>query len=96
MGKLKNKLMEKEESEPMQMALKDEEFNYVMNVNQARFNINNEYNRVLSAFLHYVAANRGGYNTTDNLKFELDFENTEHLLKIWKLEDDFYKEEPNE
>lgn len=75
------------------MALKDEEFNYVMNVNQARYNIQQEYNRVLSAFLHYVACNRGGYEPTDNLKFELDFENPEHILKIEKLEDDFYKEE---
>lgn len=94
MGKLKSKLAETEESqEPEVMSLRDEEFNYVMNVNQARFNINQEYNRVLSAFLHYVACNRGGYESTDNLKFELDFDNPDHLLKIWKLEDNFYNPE---
>lgn len=93
MGKLKNKLMEIEELEPQTMALKDEEFNYVMNVNQARLNVNSEYNRVLSAFLHYVACNRGGYVSADNLKFELDFEDEKHELKVWKMEDEFYKPE---
>lgn len=94
MGKLKQKLQQQEESdEPQSMALKDEEFNYVMNVNQARSNINQEYNRVLSAFLHYVACNRGGFESTDNLKFELDFEDKDRILKVWKLEDDFYKPE---
>lgn len=65
--------------------LTEEEFNYVMNVNVAKQNIVNEYNRVMSAFLKYVASSRLGYTSDEDLEFELDFSAKEHLLKIKKI-----------
>jgi hypothetical protein len=50
------------EDNTKEFSLEDAEFNYVMNVNQAKQNIVGEYNRVMSAFLHYVASSRVGYS----------------------------------
>lgn len=65
--------------------LTEEEFNYVMNINQAKQGVANEYNRVLSAFLNYVAKSRMGYKPEQDLQFELDFSDKSRTLKITKL-----------
>ena len=62
-----------------------EEFNYVMNVNGAKSNIVDEYNRVMSAFLKYIAVSRFGYEAEDDLQFELDFTDKKHVIKVTKL-----------
>lgn len=93
MGKVKDQAQAKtapsQNDEALEVTLKDEEFNYIMNVNVARNNVNQEYNRVMSAFLHYISCSRMGFESTDNLKFELDFDDETHKLKIWKIEEDF-------
>lgn len=65
--------------------LTEAEFNYVMNVNQAKQNIVQEYNRVMSAFLNYVAKSRLGYAEDQDLQFELDFADNSRTLKVTKL-----------
>lgn len=65
--------------------LTEAEFNYVMNINQARENVGQEYTRVISAFLHYIASSRLGYDSKDDLQFELDFTDKEHKLKVTKI-----------
>lgn len=65
--------------------LKEEEFNYVVNINTAKQNVSAEYNRVMSAFLKYITVSRLGYEPEDNLQFELDFADEKRTLKITKL-----------
>jgi hypothetical protein len=65
--------------------LNEEEFNYLMNVNAAKQNIVQEYDRVMSAFLKYIATSRLQYPMEDDLQFELDFKDKKHELKITKL-----------
>lgn len=67
--------------------LTEAEFNYIMNVNQAKQNIVEEYNRVISAFMKYVTTSRLGYNADTDLQFELDFADKKHNLKVTKLPD---------
>jgi hypothetical protein len=90
MGKVKDQALNQvkdTDDDASEFFLKEEEFNYIINVNIARNAIQQEYHRVMSAFLHYIAASRLGYETTDNLKFELDFDDTTHKLRVWKLDD---------
>lgn len=56
-----------------------------MNVNVAKQNIVDEYNRVMSAFLKYVASARLGYAAEEDLQFELDFSAKKHDLKVTKM-----------
>lgn len=79
MGTIKNS-----ESAPTEHKLSDAEFNYVMNIHQAKQNIMQEYDRVTSAFLYYLASNNFGYTPKDELQFELDFTDDSHTLKITK------------
>lgn len=65
--------------------LTEEEFNYLVNINAAKDNIVQEYNRVMSAFLKYVTVSRLGFPSEDDLQFELDFKDRKHQLKITKL-----------
>lgn len=65
--------------------LTEAEFNYIMNVNQAKQNIVSEYDRVISAFLHYIAGSRLGYTSSDNLEFKLDFQDPDHTLEVKKI-----------
>lgn len=65
--------------------LTEEEFNYIMNVNKAKENIVQEYNRVLSAFMHYISCSRMGYDSKDDLQFEIDFTDEKRILKITKV-----------
>lgn len=92
MGKLKKALeaepLQTEESfigEPDVHPLTDEEFNYLINANQVKINTDQELNRLIAAFLHdVVAVSRLNYNKDSMLKFELDFDDREKKLKIWK------------
>lgn len=65
--------------------LTEAEFNYVMNINQAKQGVVAEYNRVMSAFLKYVASDRLKYSAEDDLQFELDFSDEKRVLKVKKL-----------
>lgn len=80
MGKIKDGITAEQSHE-----LTEAEFNYVMNVNQAKSAIVEEYNRVMSAFLKYVASSRLGYPSEADLQFELDFSDKKHILKVTKL-----------
>lgn len=62
-----------------------------MNVNVARDQIQQQMSRIMSAYLMDIAVSRLQYEMSDQLKFELDFENPKEGLKIWKLEQSFYK-----
>lgn len=66
--------------------LTESEFNYLMNINQAKSNIAQEYNRVISAFLKYVSATRLGYPPEEDLQFELDFSDAAKQVKVTKLQ----------
>lgn len=90
MGKLKDKIMDNNTNE---FALKEEEFNHLMNLNVAKNQIVQSANVMMSSFLHYVATNRLGYDNDDNLQFELDFEDEKRILKVTKLEENFFKKE---
>lgn len=81
MGSIKNKANEPDKAHELTEA----EFNYVMNINQAKQNHAQEYNRVMSAFLKYLAVDRFGYASDDDLQFELDFEDKKRILKVTKL-----------
>lgn len=65
--------------------LTDAEFNYVMNIQTAKQNIVDEYNRVISSFLKYVSSSRLEFDPNTDLQFELDFSDDKHELKITKL-----------
>lgn len=67
-------------------ALTAAEFNYIMNINEAKQNIVAEYNRVMSAFLSYVSCTRLGYDNDKEFQFELDFGSKEHVLKVSVLD----------
>ena len=69
----------------MTYTLTEGEFNYAMNVNAAKQGVMNEYNRVLSAFLHYVSSSRLGYDSNEELQYELDFSNKKRELKITRV-----------
>ncbi len=81
MGSIKNKANEPDQAHE----LTEEEFNYVMNINQAKQNIAQEYTRVMSAFLKYLSVSRFGYAPEEDLQFELDFEDKKRVLKVTKL-----------
>lgn len=81
MGSIKNNSAKKNDSHQ----LTDEEMNYLINLNAAKQNIIKEYDRVMSAFLHYLASSRFGYDSTDDLQFEMDFADQSRTLKISKL-----------
>jgi len=81
MGSIRNTSDNKEQTHE----LTEDEFNYVLNVNQAKANIVGEYNRVISAFLKYIASARLGYAPDQDLQFELDFNNTKRQLKVTKI-----------
>lgn len=78
---VKNRQLEKETP----YTLTEAEFNYVMNVQTAKQNIVDEYNRVISAFLKYVASSRLGYSPDEDLQFELDFSDSKHELKVTRI-----------
>lgn len=80
MGSIKDKA-NKEQTH----TLTEEEFNYVMNINVAKQNIAEEYTRVISAFLKYIACSRLGYDPTADIQFELDFTDEGHNIKITPL-----------
>ena len=80
MGSIKNTPLKEEKH-----SLTEAEFNYIMNVNQAKQGVIEEYNRVLSAFLNYIAKSRLGYEADQNLQFEIDFADNSHTLKVTKL-----------
>lgn len=65
--------------------LTEAEFNYVMNIQTAKQNIVDEYNRVTSAFLKYVSCDRLNFKPEEDLQFELDFADNKHELKVTKL-----------
>lgn len=79
MGSIKNTTVNNDEakSHPLQ----DDEFKYVLRVNEAKTAIADS----ISAFLHYIAVERMGYESTDSLQFELDFSDPKHVLKVTKL-----------
>lgn len=79
MGSIKNS------TQPQEHELNEEEFNYVLNINQAKNNIVGEYNRVISAFLKYIASSRLGYAPAEDLQFEVDFSDKKRTLKITVL-----------
>ena len=66
--------------------LEEAEFNYLMNINDAKNNNAQEYNRVMSAFLHYIASSRLGYAASTDLQFELDFADEKRNIKVTVLE----------
>jgi len=95
MGKIKDKLKKEASTEPDlgeadTFTLTDSEFGYLIGLNFSRNNIINEFSRVMSGFLYYVAVNRLGYDGDTDLKFEIDFENDTKQLKIWKLQENLY------
>lgn len=78
MGSIKN-------SKPAERKLTEEEFKYVLAINQAKQQIMQEYNNVQAAFLNYVAKTRMGYEDDQDLQFELDFTDQTRTLKVTKL-----------
>jgi hypothetical protein len=80
-----------EEGEPTSYSLLENEFNYLMNMNVIRMNLQNELSKLMSAYLFDIAIKRLDYNPKDQLKFELDFEDPKEGLKIWKLGENLYK-----
>jgi len=80
-----------DEGEPTIYALQDNEFNYLMNMNVIRMNLQQELSKLMSAYLFDISVNRLGYDSKDQLKFELDFDNPKEGLKVWKLYENFYK-----
>jgi hypothetical protein len=62
--------------------LNEEEFNYVMNLQQAKTDDLAKWNRTISAFLKYITVSRLNYTSDEDLQFELDFSDKEHKLKI--------------
>lgn len=85
MGSIKNNINTKDIQE-----LTEDEMNYLINLNAAKQNIAQEYDRVMSAFLHYVASSRLGYNASDDLQVEVDLTDKKRQLKIVKLPADKY------
>lgn len=82
MGSIKKK-SQTEETVTHELTL--QEFNYVMNIQQAKQNNSNEYNRVISAFLKYICGSRLGYAADKDLQFELDFGSDKHELKVTEI-----------
>lgn len=80
MGSIKNS-----SDGPQSHTLTEDEFNYVMNINQAKQSISQEYTRVMSSFLHYVSSSRLGYSPQDDLQFEVDFTDEKRELKVTRL-----------
>lgn len=74
--------IKKQSQDTQTHTLSEQEFNYVMNIQSAKQNVMEEYNRVISAFLKYVTSERLGYKPEDDLQFELDFSNNKHELKV--------------
>lgn len=101
MGKIKQALKAKpivtdnsvkaDEGEPTSYALEENEFNYLMNMNVIRMNLQQELSKLMSAYLFDISIKRLGYDPKDQLKFELDFEDPKNGLKIWKLSENLYK-----
>lgn len=81
MGKIKDQALNKTED----AALTEAEFNYIMNVNQAKQGVAAEYDRVMSAFLSYIAISRLGYQSKQDFQFELDFADKKRVLKVTVL-----------
>ena len=84
MGSIKNMAMYGTEQEH---ELTEAEFNYIMNVNDAKMKVTQEYNRVISAFLNYIAHSRLAYHD-DNLQFEVDFSDKSHKVRVTVLPKD--------
>lgn len=81
---------QKKEPEADKFILQEDEFNYLMNLQTSSRNSQYEFNRIISGFLYFIAIGRLGYDSGGDLKFELDFDNEKHELKIWKVQEDLF------
>lgn len=85
MGSTRDKALSKGKRGNQAFILTEQEFKYLKAINQARQNIDREFQGTMTAYLDYIATTRLEFPVQGTRQYEIDLNDSTRELKVQKL-----------